>query len=172
MTRIITNTSKYQHTTITFKKLLWLPINLNQRIDYKICLLTKHLQIYNLHLFTIVVHFRHVLFLQSILILLFFPFHMSDHHLAVRLSLSSVHDSGIHSLRIPKLVLSTNIPFQAQNTPLQNCVPFQCSFSSHLTVYPDFDSCYSLFMPYRITPSIRHRAIEIHYYYYYYHYNY
>ena len=35
-----------------------------------------------------------------------------------------------------------------------------------LTVFPDFDSCYSHFMPYRMTPSVRHRAIKIHYYYY------
>ena len=42
------------------------------------------------------------------------------------------------------------------------------SFPSPLTVYPDFDSCYFHFMPYRMTPSVRHRAIEVHYYYYYY----
>ena len=34
------------------------------------------------------------------------------------------------------------------------------SFPSPLTVFRDFDSCYSHFMPYRITPSVRHRAIE------------
>ena len=33
---------------------------------------------------------------------LFFPFHMSDHHLAKGLSLSSVHASGIHSPLIPE----------------------------------------------------------------------
>ena len=68
----------------------------------------------------------------------------------------------------PKLVFSTNIPFQAQNTPFQNCVPSLGSFPSPWTVYPDFDSCYSHFMPYRMKPSVRHRAIEVHYYYYYY----
>ena len=41
----------------------------------------------------------------------------------------------------PKLVFSTNIPIQAQNIPLQNCVSLG-SFPSPLTVYPDFDSCY------------------------------
>ena len=55
-----------------------------------------------------------------------------------------------------------------QNTPLQNCIPSLGSFPSPWTVYPDFDSCYSHFMPYRMTLSIRHRAIEVHYYYYYY----
>jgi hypothetical protein len=33
---------------------------------------------------------------------LFFPFHMSDHHLARGLSLSLAHDSGIHSLLTPE----------------------------------------------------------------------
>ena len=63
---------------------------------------TKHLQINNLHIFTIVFHFRHILFLQDLLIHLSFPFHMSDHHLAKGLSLSLVHDSGIHSLLTPE----------------------------------------------------------------------
>ena len=70
---------------------------------------TKHLQINNLHIFTIVFHFRHILFLHyHLLIHLFFPFHMSDHHLAKGLSLSSVHDSGIHSL----LILETHLLYQ------------------------------------------------------------
>ena len=47
-------------------------------------------------------------------------------------------------------------------------IPSLGSFPSPWTVYPDFDSCYSHFMPYRMTPSVRHRAIEVHYYYYYY----
>ena len=63
---------------------------------------TKHLQINNQHIFTIVFHFLHILFLQDLLIHLFFPFHMFDHHLAKGLSLSSVHVSGIHSLLIPE----------------------------------------------------------------------
>ena len=63
---------------------------------------TKHLQINNLHISTIVFHFRHILFPHDLLIHLFFPFHMSDHHLAKELSLSSVHDSGILSLLIPE----------------------------------------------------------------------
>ena len=63
---------------------------------------TKHLQINNLHIFTIVFHFRHILFLHDLLIHLFFPFHMSDHHLEKGLSLSSVHVSGIHFLLIPE----------------------------------------------------------------------
>ena len=41
---------------------------------------TKHLQINNLHIFTIVFHSRHILFLHDLLIRLFFPFHMSDLH--------------------------------------------------------------------------------------------
>ena len=67
---------------------------------------TKHLQ--TLHIFTIAFHFRHILFLHDLVIHLFFPFHMSDHHLAKGLSLSSVHDSGIHSL----LILETRLLYQ------------------------------------------------------------
>ena len=63
---------------------------------------TKQSQINNLHVSTIVFHFRHILFLHDLLIHLFFPFHMSDHHLAKGLSLSSVHDSGTHFLLIPE----------------------------------------------------------------------
>ena len=73
--------------------------------------------------------------------------------------------------RYPKFKFFTNFPFQAQNTPLQNCIPSLGSFPSPWTVYPDFDSCYSHFMPYRMTPSVRHRAIEVHYYYYYYYFD-
>ena len=73
---------------------------------------TKHLQINNLHIFTIVFHFRHTLFLHDLLIHLFFPFHMSDHHLAKGLSLSSVHDSGIQSLLTPetRLLYQYSVP--------------------------------------------------------------
>ena len=73
---------------------------------------TKHLQINNLHISTIVFHFRHILFLHDLLIHLFFPFHMSDHHLAKVLSLSSVHNSGIHSLLIPetRLLYQYSVP--------------------------------------------------------------
>ena len=63
---------------------------------------TKHLKINNLHIFTIVFHSRHILFLHDLQIRLFFSFHMSDHHLAKGLSLSSVHASGIHSPLIPE----------------------------------------------------------------------
>ena len=101
LARIITNTSKYQHITPTLKKLHWLPIK--QRIDYKLCLLTYKTQINNLHILTIVFHFRHTLFLHDLLIHSFFPFHMSDHHLAKGLSLSLVHDFGIHYLLIPEI---------------------------------------------------------------------
>ena len=101
LARVITNTSKYQHITPTLKKLHWLPIK--QRIEYKLCLLTYKTQINNLHIFTIVFHFRHTLFLHDLLIHSFFPFHMSDHHLAKGLSLSLVHYFGIHYLLIPEI---------------------------------------------------------------------
>ena len=96
-------TCHYKHfkiSTPTLKKLHWLPIK--ESITKSVFSHTKHLQINNLHISTIVFHFRHILFLHDLLIHLFFPFHMSDHHLAKELSLSPVHDSGIHSLLIPE----------------------------------------------------------------------
>ena len=66
---------------------------------------TKHLQINNLHIVTTVFHFRHILFQQDLPIHSFFPFHMSDHHSAKGLSLSLVHDFGIHYLLIPEIRL-------------------------------------------------------------------
>ena len=98
---IITNPSKYQHITPTLKKLHWLPIK--ESITNSVFSHTKHSQINNLHIFTIVFHFRHTLFLHDLLIHSFYSFHMSDHHLAKGLSLSSVHDFGIHYLSIPEI---------------------------------------------------------------------
>ena len=126
---------------------------------------TKHLQINNLHIFTIVFHFRHILFLQDPLIHSFFPFHMSDHHSAKGFLCHRSMTWEFTTSWYPKFIF-TNIPFPAQNTPLQNCFPSLGSFPSPRTVYPEFDSWYSHFMPYRMTPSVRHRAIEVHYYYY------
>ena len=93
---------------------------------------------------------------------------MSDHHSAKRLSLSSVHDSGIHSLRIPetRLLYQDSVPGSQHTFSKLRSLPRL--FPIPLTVYPDFDSCYSHFMPYRMTPSVGHMAIEVHYYYYYY----
>ena len=146
----------------------WLPIK--QRIDYKLCLLTyktltnqQPTYLYNS------LSFPSLCFLHDLLIHSFYPFHMSDHHLAKGLSLSSVHDFW-NSLP-PDTRNSNSLPTfrsRLKNTPLQNCIPSLGSFPSPWTVYPDFDSCYSHFMPYRMTPSVRHRAIEVHYYYYYY----
>ena len=96
------NTS-HQHS----KKLHWLPIK--QRIDYKTCLLTyktltnqQPTYLYNSLSFPS--HSVSTRSSDSLVQLSFepFPFHMSDHHLAKGLSLSSVHASGIHSPLIPE----------------------------------------------------------------------
>ena len=88
------------------------------------------------------------------------------HHLAKGLSLSSVHDSGIHSLLIPetRLLYQYSVPGSKHTCSKLRSLP--SLFPISLTVYPNFDFCYSHFMPYRMTPSVRHRAIEVHYYYY------
>ena len=83
------------------------------------CLLTyliKHLQISNLHtISTIVFHFRHILFLHNLLIHLFSQFHKSVHPLAKGLSVSSVHDCEIHSLRIPGIRILHQISVPGAN---------------------------------------------------------
>ena len=125
---------------------------------------TKHLRINNLHIFTIVFHFRHILFLHDLLIHLFFPFHMSDHHLVKGLSLSSVHVSGIHSLLIPetRLLYQYSVPGSKPTSSKLLSLP-------RLSHLPGLSTRililgYSHFMPYRMTLSVRHRAIEVPYY--------
>ena len=95
---------------------------------------------------------------------------LHDSFVMVTLESISLHLHYIYITYL-KFIFFTNILFQAQNTPLQNCIPSLGSFPSPWTLYPDFDSCYSHFMPYRMTPSVRHRAIKVHYYYYYFKYN-
>ena len=91
-----------QHITPTLKNYTGFLSN-KESITNSVFSHTKHSQINNLHIFTIVFHFRHTLFLHDLLIHSFYPFHMSDHHLAKGLSLSSVHDFGIHYLPIPEI---------------------------------------------------------------------
>ena len=105
LARVITNTSKYQHITCTNTKKTTLA---SYQTKNRLQTLSSHIQ--NTHksttyiiIFTIVFHFRHTLFLHDLLIHSFYPFHMSDHHLAKGLSLSSVHDFGIHYLPIPEI---------------------------------------------------------------------
>ena len=115
------------------------------------------------YLYNIVFHLLQILFV-GLPIHSFFLFHMSDHHSTKGFSVIGPRFTTLEFTpsRYPKLVFSTNIPFQAQNTPLQNCVPSLGSFLSPLTVLLDFNSCYFYnFMPYRMTPSVRHRAIEV-----------
>ena len=97
--------TKYQHITPTLKQLHWLPIK--ESITNSVFSHTKNLKINNLYNSLI-----SVLFLHDLLIHLFFLFYMSDHHLAKGLSLSSVHDSGIHSLLMPetRLLYQYSIP--------------------------------------------------------------
>ena len=125
-------------------------------------------QINNQHIFTIVFHFLHILFLQDLLIHSFFPFHMFDHHLAKGLSLSSVHVSGIHSLLIPETRLLYQYSVPGSKHTSSKLLSLPRLFPISLDCLPGFDSCYSHFMPYRMTPSVRHRVIEVYYYYYYY----
>ena len=103
-------TSHHTHHTNT-QKLHWLPIK--QRIDYKLCLLTyktltnqQPTYLYNSLSFP-----SHFVSTRSS-VHSFFPFLMSDHHLAKGISLSLVHDSGIHYLLIPetRLLYQYSVP--------------------------------------------------------------
>ena len=150
------------------KNLHWLAIK--QRIDYNTLSsgIQNHLQINNQHIFTIVLHFLHMLFL-----------HECPHSL--ELSIPHVRSSlGKRTFSVIGPRLWNSLPPDTRNSsswpvlrsrlktaPLQNCVPSRGSIASPWTVYPDFDSCYSHFMPYRMTPNVRHRAVEVYYDYYY-----
>ena len=102
LARVITNASKYQHITpILTNYTVWLPIK--QRIDYKLCLLTyktltNQQPTYHHNSLSFPSHSVSTRSSNSLVL----PFHTSDHHLAKALSLSLVHDSGIHSLLIPE----------------------------------------------------------------------
>ena len=120
---------------------------------------TNHLQINNLHISTIVFHFRHILFLHDLLIHLFFPFHVSGHHLAKGLSLSSAHDSGINSLLIPETRLLYQYSVPGSKHTFSKLRSHPRLFPISLDCLPDFDTCYSHFMPFRATLSVRHREI-------------
>ena len=83
-------------------------------IDYKLCLLTyktltnqQPTYLYNSLSFP-----SHSVSTRSSEGNLFFPFHMSDHHLAKGLSLSLVHDSRIHFLLTPetRLLYQYSVP--------------------------------------------------------------
>ena len=61
LARVITNTSKYQHITPTLKNYTGFLSN-RESTTKPVFSHTKHLQINNLHIFTIVFHSRHILF--------------------------------------------------------------------------------------------------------------
>ena len=123
---VITNTSKYQHITPTLKKQHWLPIK--QRIDYK--LLSSNVQNTNKSTtyisFTIVfLSFISVTFCFYTIFWLTCSFHSICPIITWQKGFLCHRSTTLEFTPswYPKLVFSTNIPFQAQNTPLQNCVP-------------------------------------------------
>ena len=135
---VIINTSKYQNIIPLLTKLHWLPIK--QRIDYKVCLFIYKTRTNQprIHIFTIVFHFRQILFLQDLLIHSFFPFYLFDHHLAKGLSLSSVHDFGLHSLLIPetRLLCQYSVPSSKQTFSKLRSLPRLFLFS--IDCLPEF----------------------------------
>ena len=86
---------------------------------------TKHSQTNNLHIFTIVFHFRHTLFLHDLLIHSFFPFHIVRSSLGKRAF--SVIGPRLWNSLPPDTRNSNSLPtFRSRLktfTPLQNCIP-------------------------------------------------
>ena len=157
---LITNTLNHQHIIPIHTKLHCLPIK--QWIDYKLRLLTYKTNQQPTYLYNSLSFSSHSVSTRSSdSFVLSIPY--------VRSSLGkrafSVIGHRLWSSLPPdtwnSIFFFANIPFQAQNTPLQNCVLSLGPFPSPLTVYPDFDSCYSHFMPYQMTPTGLY--IEVHY---------
>ena len=169
LARVITNTSKYQHITPTLKKLHWLPIK--QRIDYKLCLLT----------YKTLTNQQPTYLYNS----LSFPSHSvstrsSD---SLVLSIPYVRSSlGKRAFSVIGPRLWNSLPPDTRNS---NSLPTFRSRLKHtssklhslprlfpisLDCLPGFWFLLFSFYAYRMTPSVRHRAIEVHYYYYYYYY--
>ena len=151
------------HQNLKMRHLHWFPIK--QRIEYKLCLLTyktltnqQPTYLYNSLSFSS----HSVSTRSSDSLVLSIPY--------VRSSLGkrvfSVIGPRLWNSLPPDTRNSNSLPvFHSRlKTHLQNCIPSLGSSPSPWTVYPDFDSCYSHFMPYR--PSVGHRAIKVHYYYY------
>ena len=115
LARVITNTSKYQHITLTLKRLHWLPIK--QRIEYKFCLLTyktltnqQPTYLYNSLSFPSHCLYKIFWFTRSFHSICQIITWQKGFHWSTTLEFTS---SGY-----PKFEFSTSFPFQAQNTPL------------------------------------------------------
>ena len=67
LARVIKNTSKYQHITPKLKNYTGF-LSDKEWITKSVFSHTKHIQINNLHISTIVFHFHHILFLHDLLI--------------------------------------------------------------------------------------------------------
>ena len=101
------------------------------------------------------------LFLSSDSLVLSIPYcRYVFHPSAKNFSCNRSATPGIHSLPIPKTVLLSQYSVPSSKHTSSNCVSSLGSFSSPLTVYPDyFDSCYSHFMPYRVTPREKNISV-------------
>ena len=151
---VIVNTSKYQYISHHYLKNYTGSQSNKESITKSVFSHTKHSQINNLHNFTIVFHFRQILFLQDLLIHSFFPFYLTDHHLTKRLSLSLVHDSGIHSLLIPETGLLCQYSVPSSKHTFLKLRSLLRLFPISLDCLPAFWFLIFLyFMPYRLTPS-------------------
>ena len=128
---------------------------------------TKHLQINNQHIFTIVFHFLHILVSTR----------SSDSLVSFHSICSIINCKRLSLSSVPRLwnslppdtrnCLLYHIPFPLKHTS-SKLLSLPRLFPISLDCLPGFWFLLFSFMPYRMTPSVRHRAIEVYYYYYYY----
>ena len=130
------------HYTLASHKLI--STNFNAfKIHWHVQTLSSHIQ--NTNKSTTFISFQqsfisNTFCLQGLLIHLFFLFHVSDHHLAKGLSLSSVQDSGIHSPLTPGTYFYSCCccwPFLFANQTIREAVCSVCYISmqvGHVTV--------------------------------------
>ena len=93
---------------------------------------------------------------------------MSDHHLSKGLSLSSVTTLEFTPSLIPetRLLYQYSVPGSKHTSSKLHSLPRL--FPISLDCLPGFWFLLFSFYAHRMTPSVRHRVIEVHYYYYYY----
>ena len=115
------------------------------------------------NIFTIVFHFGHTLFLHDLLIHSFYPFHMSNHHLAIRaISVIGPRILEFTTSRNPMfdIIYKLSVPDSKHTSSKLHSLPRKISHHAW-TVYLDLDSCWSsILCPIEWHTSVRYRAIR------------
>ena len=137
LARVITNTSKYQRITPILKIYIGFLSNI-ESITKSVFSHTTHLKFNNLHILSFPSHSVSTRSSDSLVISILYVRSSLG-----KSALSSVHDSGIHSLLIPD---QYSVPGSKHTFSKLRSLPRLFPIST-LTVYRDFDSCCSHVMP-------------------------